>query len=67
MEAQLAEPRDRLAERQIQLDVAPDAPEQISEEGYDPVYSEIKPGGTIWVSVNGAGLAVDYVEPAVAA
>ena len=38
VELQLAELRDRLAERQIELDIAPDARRMIAEHGYDPVY-----------------------------
>ncbi|AQA03183.1 ATP-dependent chaperone ClpB [Mycobacterium sp. MS1601] len=38
VELQLAELRDRLAERQIKLDITPDARRMIAEHGYDPVY-----------------------------
>ena len=38
VELQLAELRDRLAERQIELDITPDARRMIAEHGYDPVY-----------------------------
>jgi len=38
VELQLAELRDRLAERQIELDISPDARRMIAEHGYDPVY-----------------------------
>jgi ATP-dependent Clp protease ATP-binding subunit ClpB len=38
VELQLAELRDRLVERQIELDISPDARRMIAEHGYDPVY-----------------------------
>jgi ATP-dependent Clp protease ATP-binding subunit ClpB len=38
VELQLAELRDRLAQRQIELDVTADARRTIAEHGYDPVY-----------------------------
>jgi ATP-dependent Clp protease ATP-binding subunit ClpB len=38
VELQLNELRDRLAERQIELDITPDARRKIAEHGYDPVY-----------------------------
>jgi ATP-dependent Clp protease ATP-binding subunit ClpB len=38
VELQLAELRDRLAERDIELDITPDARRMIAEHGYDPVY-----------------------------
>lgn len=38
VELQLAELRDRLAERQIELDITDDARRMIAERGYDPVY-----------------------------
>ncbi|WP_415822062.1 ATP-dependent chaperone ClpB, partial [Mycobacterium senriense] len=38
VELQLAELRDRLAERQIELDITSDARRMIAEHGYDPVY-----------------------------
>jgi ATP-dependent Clp protease ATP-binding subunit ClpB len=38
VELQLGELRDRLAERQIDLDITPDARRMIAEHGYDPVY-----------------------------
>jgi ATP-dependent Clp protease ATP-binding subunit ClpB len=38
VELQLAELRDRLVERQIELDITPDARRMIAEHGYDPVY-----------------------------
>ena len=38
VELQLAELRDRLAERQIQLDITPEARRLIAERGFDPVY-----------------------------
>jgi ATP-dependent Clp protease ATP-binding subunit ClpB len=38
VELQLAELRDRLAERQIELDITPEARRKIAEHGYDPVY-----------------------------
>jgi ATP-dependent Clp protease ATP-binding subunit ClpB len=38
VELQLRELRDRLAERQIDLDIAADARRLIAEHGYDPVY-----------------------------
>ncbi len=38
VELQLVELRDRLAERQIELDITPDARRTIAEHGYDPVY-----------------------------
>lgn len=38
VELQLAELRDRLAERQIDFDITPDARRMIAEHGYDPVY-----------------------------
>jgi ATP-dependent Clp protease ATP-binding subunit ClpB len=38
VELQLAELRDRLVERQIELDISPDARRMIAQHGYDPVY-----------------------------
>ena len=38
VELQLAELRNRLAERQIDLDITPEARRLIAEHGYDPVY-----------------------------
>jgi ATP-dependent Clp protease ATP-binding subunit ClpB len=38
VELQLAELRDRLAERQIELEINPEARRMIAERGYDPVY-----------------------------
>jgi ATP-dependent Clp protease ATP-binding subunit ClpB len=38
VELQLAELRDRLTERQIELDITPEARRMIAEHGYDPVY-----------------------------
>jgi ATP-dependent Clp protease ATP-binding subunit ClpB len=38
VELQLSELRDRLAQRQIELDVTPEARRMIAEHGYDPVY-----------------------------
>jgi ATP-dependent Clp protease ATP-binding subunit ClpB len=38
VELQLAELRDRLAERQIELEITADARRLIAEHGYDPVY-----------------------------
>ncbi|MDX1883869.1 ATP-dependent chaperone ClpB [Mycolicibacterium sp. 120270] len=38
VELQLEELRKRLAERQIQLDITPEASRMIAEHGYDPVY-----------------------------
>ena len=38
VELQLAELRDRLGERQIQLEVSMDALQQLAERDYDPVY-----------------------------
>ena len=38
VELQLAELRDRLVERQIELDITPEARRMIAEHGYDPVY-----------------------------
>lgn len=38
VELQLAELRDRLTERQIELDITADARRMIAEHGYDPVY-----------------------------
>ena len=38
VELQLAELRDRLAERQIELEITADARRMIAEHGYDPVY-----------------------------
>ena len=38
VELQLAELRDRLVERQIELDITADARRMIAEHGYDPVY-----------------------------
>ena len=38
VELQLSELQDRLAQRQIELDVTPDARRMIAEHGYDPVY-----------------------------
>jgi ATP-dependent Clp protease ATP-binding subunit ClpB len=38
VELQLAELRDRLAERQIELEITADARRKIAEHGYDPVY-----------------------------
>ncbi|MDT7767191.1 MAG: ATP-dependent Clp protease ATP-binding subunit ClpB, partial [Mycobacterium sp.] len=38
VELQLAELRDRLAERQIDLDISVEARRKIAEHGYDPVY-----------------------------
>jgi ATP-dependent Clp protease ATP-binding subunit ClpB len=38
VELQLAELRDRLVERQIELDITPDARRMIAQHGYDPVY-----------------------------
>ncbi|MFL6081803.1 MAG: ATP-dependent chaperone ClpB [Mycobacterium sp.] len=38
VELQLTELRDRLAARQIELDITPDARRMIAEHGYDPVY-----------------------------
>ncbi|MEE6164593.1 MULTISPECIES: ATP-dependent chaperone ClpB [unclassified Mycolicibacterium] len=38
VQLQLTELRDRLAERQIELDITPDARRMIAEHGYDPVY-----------------------------
>ncbi|MER7560731.1 ATP-dependent chaperone ClpB [Nocardioides sp. NPDC126508] len=90
VELQLADLRNRLSERQIHLDITPEARRLIAEHGFDPVYGarplrryiahevetkigrallrgEIKPGGTISVTVDGGELAVAYAEPAVAA
>jgi ATP-dependent Clp protease ATP-binding subunit ClpB len=38
VELQLSELRDRLAQREIELDVTPEARRMIAEHGYDPVY-----------------------------
>jgi ATP-dependent Clp protease ATP-binding subunit ClpB len=38
VELQLDELRRRLAERQIELDITPEARRMIAEHGYDPVY-----------------------------
>ncbi len=38
VELQLEDLRKRLAERQIQLDISPEASRMIAEHGYDPVY-----------------------------
>jgi ATP-dependent Clp protease ATP-binding subunit ClpB len=38
VELQLADLRDRLVERQIELEITPDARRLIAEHGYDPVY-----------------------------
>ena len=38
VELQLEQLRDRLAERQIELEITPDARQLIAERGYDPVY-----------------------------
>ncbi|HEV7578926.1 MAG TPA: AAA family ATPase, partial [Mycobacterium sp.] len=38
VELQLAELRDRLVERQIKLEITPDARRLMAEHGYDPVY-----------------------------
>jgi ATP-dependent Clp protease ATP-binding subunit ClpB len=38
VELQLAELRNRLAQRQIELDITPEARRMIAEHGYDPVY-----------------------------
>ncbi|MET0703217.1 MAG: ATP-dependent chaperone ClpB [Mycobacterium sp.] len=38
VELQLSELQDRLAQREIELDVTPDARRMIAEHGYDPVY-----------------------------
>ncbi|MBI3213734.1 MAG: ATP-dependent chaperone ClpB [Mycobacterium sp.] len=38
VELQLSELQDRLAQRQIELDVTPEARRMIAEHGYDPVY-----------------------------
>jgi ATP-dependent Clp protease ATP-binding subunit ClpB len=38
VELQLAELRDRLAERQIELEISPEARRMIAVHGYDPVY-----------------------------
>jgi ATP-dependent Clp protease ATP-binding subunit ClpB len=38
VELQLEDLRNRLAERQIQLDITPEASRMIAEHGYDPVY-----------------------------
>ena len=90
VELQLADLRNRLSERQIHLDITPEARRLIAEHGFDPVYGarplrryiahevetkigrallrgEIKPGGTISVTVDGGERAVAYAEPAVAA
>ena len=90
VELQLTDLRNRLSERQIHLDITPEARRLIAEHGFDPVYGarplrryiahevetkigrallrgEIKPGGTISVTVDGGELAVAYAEPAVAA
>jgi len=90
VELQLADLRNRLSERQIHLDITPEARRLIAEHGFDPVYGarplrryiahevetkigrallrgEIKPGGTISVTVDGGELAVAYAEPAFAA
>ncbi|REK82024.1 ATP-dependent chaperone ClpB [Rhodococcus erythropolis] len=90
VELQLADLRNRLSERQIHLDITPEARRLIAEHGFDPVYGarplrryiahevetkigrallrgEIKPDGTISVTVDGGELAVAYAEPAVAA
>ncbi|MBX9149520.1 ATP-dependent chaperone ClpB [Rhodococcus qingshengii] len=90
VELQLTDLRNRLSERQIHLEITPEARRLIAEHGFDPVYGarplrryiahevetkigrallrgEIKPGGTISVTVDGGELAVAYAEPAVAA
>ncbi|OKA06569.1 ATP-dependent chaperone ClpB, partial [Rhodococcus erythropolis] len=90
VELQLADLRNRLSERQIHLEITPEARRLIAEHGFDPVYGarplrryiahevetkigrallrgEIKPDGTISVTVDGGELAVAYAEPAVAA
>ncbi|WCT02531.1 MULTISPECIES: ATP-dependent chaperone ClpB [Rhodococcus] len=90
VELQLTDLRNRLLERQIHLEITPEARRLIAEHGFDPVYGarplrryiahevetkigrallrgEIKPDGTISVSVDGGELAVAYAEPAFAA
>ena len=90
VELQLADLRNRLSERQIHLEITPEARRLIAEHGFDPVYGarplrryiahevetkigrallrgEIKPDGTISVTVDGGELAVAYAEPAFAA
>ncbi len=90
VELQLTDLRNRLSERQIHLEITPEARRLIAEHGFDPVYGarplrryiahevetkigrallrgEIKPDGTISVTVDGGELAVAYAEPAVAA
>ncbi|UPU42920.1 MULTISPECIES: ATP-dependent chaperone ClpB [Rhodococcus] len=90
VELQLTDLRKRLSERQIHLEITPEARRLIAEHGFDPVYGarplrryiahevetkigrallrgEIKPDGTISVTVDGGELAVAYAEPAFAA
>jgi ATP-dependent Clp protease ATP-binding subunit ClpB len=90
VELQLTDLRNRLSERQIHLEITPEARRLIAEHGFDPVYGarplrryiahevetkigrallrgEIKPDGTISVTVDGSELAVAYAEPAFAA
>ncbi|KSU70922.1 ATP-dependent chaperone ClpB [Rhodococcus qingshengii] len=90
VELQLTDLRNRLLERQIHLEITPEARRLIAEHGFDPVYGarplrryiahevetkigrallrgEIKPDGTISVTVDGGELAVAYAEPAFAA
>lgn len=90
VELQLTDLRNRLSERQIHLEITPEARRLIAEHGFDPVYGarplrryiahevetqigrallrgEIKPDGTISVTVDGGELAVTYAEPAFAA
>ena len=90
VELQLTDLRNRLSERQIHLEITPEARRLIAEHGFDPVYGarplrryiahevetkigrallrgEIKPDGTISVTVDGGELAVAYAEPAVSA
>ncbi|QEX13937.1 ATP-dependent chaperone ClpB [Rhodococcus erythropolis] len=90
VELQLTDLRNRLSERQIHLEITPEARRLIAEHGFDPVYGarplrryiahevetkigrallrgEIKPDGTISVTVDGGELAVAYAEPAFAA
>ncbi|HEY9313473.1 ATP-dependent chaperone ClpB, partial [Williamsia sp.] len=87
VELQLTDLRNRLSERQIHLEITPEARRLIAEHGFDPVYGarplrryiahevetkigrallrgEIKPDGTISVTVDGGELAVAYAEPA---
>ena len=90
VELQLTDLRNRLSERQVHLEITPEARRLIAEHGFDPVYGarplrryiahevetkigrallrgEIKPDGTISVTVDGGELAVAYAEPAFAA